>query len=188
MSPSDPIPGVMGELAPVFEGCVIWAVRAILESDVSIKTPFEAVRAVPEGSSLYCILPTASTSYYAQLVVGVEEGEIETLFPGELDPKVRKDAIGEMANVISGLFVADDQFIARFGYLRPSTPFFSEGAFTARMDWGLKGRVEANGKEMALHFSIRELRELPVSAERESRVPAEREPGGDAIKREGSPD
>lgn len=196
MSPSDPIPGVMRELAPMFEGCAIWAVRAILEADVRIKAPFEAVRAIPEGSSLYCILPTASTRYYAQLVVGLEEGEIETLFPSELDPRVRKDAIGEMANVISGLFVADDQFIARFGYLRPSTPFFSEGAFTARMDWGLKGRVEANGKEMALHFCIRELQETQapaewesrIPAELESRVPAEREPGEDAIKREGSPD
>lgn len=179
MSPSDPIQGVMVEFAPVFEGCVLWAVSAILESDVRVKMPFEAVCAIPEGSSLYCILPTASSRYYAQLVVGLEEGETETLFPGEIDPKVRKDAIGEMANVISGIFVADDQFIARFGYLRPSTPFFSEGAFTARLDWGLRGRVEANGKEMGFHFSIRELQELPVPVERES---------GDAIKLEGSPD
>jgi hypothetical protein len=180
MPTTDPIPDVMGEVAPVFEDCVVWAVRAILESEVSIKVPFEAVRAAPEGSSLYCILPTASTRYYAQLVVGLEEGEIETLFPNEIDPRIRKDAIGEMANVISGLFVADDQFITRFGYLRPSTPFFSEGAFTARVDWGLKGRVEANGKEMDFHFSIRELQK-PL-------VPPEREPGGDAIKLEGNPD
>lgn len=180
MPPTNSIPGVMGEVAPVLESCVIWAVRAILEADVSVKTPFEAVRAVPEGSSLYCILPTASTRYYAQLVVGLEEEEIEALFPGEMDPRIRKDAIGEMANVISGLFVADDQFIAHFGYLRPSTPFFSEGAFTARMDWGVMGRVEANGKEMGLHFSIRELQEPPF--------PGERESGGIAIKLEGNPD
>ena len=180
MPPSDPIPDVMREVAQVFENCIVWAVRAILESEVSVKRPFEAVCATPEGSSLYCILPTASARYYAQLVVGVEEGEIENLFPSGLDPKIRKDAIGEMANVISGLFVADDQFIARFGYLRPSTPFFCEGAFTDRRDWGLKGRVEANGKEMGFHFSIRELQETPVPAERESR--------GVAIKPEGSPD
>ncbi len=159
---------------------MVWAVRAILESDVNVKAPFEAICAVPEGSSLYCILPTASTRYYAQLVVGLEESEIETLFPGEMDPRVRKDAIGEMANVISGLFVADDQFIARFGYLRPSTPFFSEGAFTARKDWGLKGRVEANGKQMILHFSIRELGDAPA--------PTEKSAGEDASKREGRPD
>jgi hypothetical protein len=180
MTAPDPIPGVMGELASVFEGCVLWAVRAILESDVSIKAPFEAVHAVPEGSSLYCILPSASKRFYAQLVVGLEEGEIESLFPGERDPAVRKDAIGEMANVISGLFVADDLFIAHFGYLRPSTPFFSEGAFTSRMDFGLKGRIEAHGKEMALHFSIRELEEPPI--------PAGWESGGLAIKPEGNPD
>lgn len=180
MPSSDPIPEVMGELAPVFEGCVLWAVRAILESDVNIKTPFEAVRAVPEGSSLYCILPTASKRYYAQLVVGLEEGEIESLFPDEKEPAIRKDAIGEMANVISGLFVADDLFIAHFGYLRPSTPFFSEGAFTSRMDFGLKGRIEAKGKEMALHFCIRDLQDAPV--------PAQWESGGPAIEPEGSPD
>lgn len=178
MPPSDPIPGVVWELASVFEGCVLWAVRAILESDVSIKTPFKAVRAVPDGSSLYCILPAASNRFYAQLVVGLEEGEIETHFPGEKDPRVRKDAIGEMANVISGLFVADDGFIAHFGYLRPSTPFFSEGAFTSRKDCGLKGRIEANGKEMGLHFSIRELQEPSI--------PAEWESGGIAVKPEGN--
>lgn len=180
MSPSDPIPDVMRELAPVFEGCVVWAVSAILESNVSVKIPFGAVRAIPEGSSLYCILPTASTRYYAQLVVGLEEEETEILFPGEIDPKIRKDAIGEMANVISGIFVADDQFVTRFGFLSPATPFFSEGAFTDRLDWGLKGRVEANGKEMSIHFSIRELQEPPV--------PTERNFGGLAIKSEGKPD
>jgi hypothetical protein len=176
----DSIAAAMGDMAQVFEGCVLWAVRAILEADIEVKTPFEAVSAVPDGSSLYCILPTASTRYYAQLVVGLEEDDIETLFPGEMDPRVRKDAIGEMANVISGLFVADDQFIARFGYLRPSTPFFSEGAFTARKDWGLKGRMEAHGKQMMLHFSIRELPDASA--------PAPEAPGGDASNLEGRPD
>ena len=155
MTASDALPGALREVAPVFESCVIWAVRAILESDVKIKAPFEIVHAAPAGTSLYCILPTGSARYHAQLVVGAEEDDITSLFPAEMDPKVRKDAIGEMANVISGLFVADDTFIAQFGYLKPSTPFFSEGAFTAREDWGLMGRVVANGRELALHFSIR---------------------------------
>ena len=170
----------MAELSASFEGCVVWAVRAILESDVTVKVPFESVCSIPEGSSLYCILPTASKRFYAQLVIGLEDGEIENIFPGEMDARVRKDAIGEMANVISGLFVADDLFIARFGYLKPSTPFFSEGAFTARKEWGLKGRVEANGQEMILHLSIRELGESSPAAEKES--------GDDSLKREGRPD
>lgn len=155
MTPPDALQAALREVAPVFEGCVLWAVRAILESDVKIKAPFETVRDAPAGASLYCILPTGSATYHAQLVVGAEEGDIAGLFPAEADPKVRKDAIGEMANVISGLFVADDTFIAKFGYLKPSTPFFSEGAFTARQDWGLMGRVVANGREIALHFSVR---------------------------------
>lgn len=155
MTGPDALAVALREVAPVFEGCVVWAVRAILESDVKIKAPFETVRATPAGASLYCILPTSSAQYHAQLVVGAEEDDIAALFPIEMDPKVRKDAIGEMANVISGLFVADDTFIEKFGYLKPSTPFFSEGAFTAREDWGLVGRVQANGREIALHFSIR---------------------------------
>ncbi|MEO6097032.1 MAG: hypothetical protein ABIW76_15670 [Fibrobacteria bacterium] len=180
MSAADPLQGTLASLSPVFESCVIWAVRAILESDVKVKAPFESVHSIPEGSSLYCILPTANTRYHAQLVMGLEESEIETMFPQEMDARFRKDAIGEMANVISGLFVADDLFIARFGYLRPSTPFFSEGAFTARKDWGLMGKIEAKGKEMLLHFSIRELKEPPTAAQNEF--------GGGALKREGSPD
>jgi hypothetical protein len=155
MKPAEALPEALRDVASVFEGCVVWAVRAILQADVKLMAPFETVRAAPAGASEYCILPTGSAVYYAQLVVGAEEDDIAALFPAEMDPKVRKDAIGEMANVISGLFVADDLFIAKFGYLKPSTPFFSEGAFTAREDWGLMGRVEANGREIALHFSIR---------------------------------
>jgi hypothetical protein len=161
MSKPDSLADGLRSVASVFESCVLWAVRAIIESDVKIKAPFELVRTAPAGASLYCILPTGSTAYHAQLVVGAEENDITSLFPAEMDPRVRKDAIGEMANVISGLFVADDLFISKFGYLKPSTPFFSEGAFTARTDWGLSGRVEANGREIALHFSIRELDTAP---------------------------
>ena len=157
MSKQDTLPRSLGEVASVFESCVLWAVKAILESDVKIKSPFEVMQVAPEGASLYCILPTGSAKYHVQLVVGAEEGDIEKLFPNEMDAKVRKDAIGEMANVISGLFVADDLFISKFGHLKPSTPFFSEGAFTARKDWGLAGRVEANGRELSLYFSVREL-------------------------------
>jgi hypothetical protein len=146
-------------LAPVFEGCVLWAVRAILETDARVKAPFEILSGVPEGSSLYCILPAANLNYYAQLVIGMEECDLPHLLPNESDEKVRKDAMGEIANVISGLFIADDQFISRFGYLKPSTPFFSEGAFTARKDWGLRGRIESNGKELELQFYLRDLKD-----------------------------
>jgi hypothetical protein len=90
-------------------------------------------------------------------MVGVDESAFADLFPEEPDPKIRKDAIGEIANVIAGLFVSDDEFISRFGWLRPSTPLFSEGLFTDRQDWSLKGCLEANGREIILQFSIREL-------------------------------
>ncbi len=150
-----------------------------MEADVKIKAPFEVVSIVPTGSSLYCILPTGSIKYHGQLVVGIVEEDIEQLFPGEMDPRVRKDAIGEIANVISGTFVADDKFIANFGYLRPSTPFFSEGAFTDRKDWGLVGRVEANGKEIMIQFSMRVLEGNASAAPKSS---------GGNLKLEGGPD
>ena len=179
MTAPESIQAPMLDMVPVFEGCVLWAVRAILEADVMVKTPFEVLSAVPEGSSLYCILPASSPRFYAQLVVGVEESDLAAMFPKEKDEKVRKDAVGEMANVISGLFIADDLFISTFGYLKPSTPFFSEGAFTARKDWGLKGRIEANGKEIAIQFSIRAL---------DSAAPAADKPADAAPATEGSPD
>lgn len=156
MNRADSLASGLRDVASVFEGCVLWAVKAILESEVKVKAPFEVVQETPAGAALYCILPTGSAQYHAQLVVGAEEEDIAQLFPSEPDAKVRKDAIGEMANVISGLFVADDTFISKFGYLKPSTPFFSEGAFTDRKDWALKGRVTAHGREIELHFSIRE--------------------------------
>ena len=164
MSSPESISGQLCHLTAAFEGCVLWAVRAVMESDAKIKTPFKVVSMVPAGSSLYCILPTGNPKYHGQLVMGIEEEDIEQFFPGEMDPRVRKEAIVEMANVISGLFVADDKFIANFGYLRPSTPFFSEGAFTARKDWGLVGRVEANGKEITIQFSLRDLEDNASAA------------------------
>ncbi len=164
----------------MFETCVLWAVRAIMEAEAQVKAPFEMLSTVPAGSSLYCILPAASQKFYTQLVVGIEEGDLPLLFPREPDEKVRKDAIGEIANVISGLFIADDHFISRFGYLKPSTPFFSEGAFTARKDWGLKGRIESNGKGMDLQFFIRDLRDPAALASDES--------DNAAMNRKGSPD
>ena len=85
----------------------------------------------------------------------MNDADLPELFPAEPDTKIRKDALGEMANVISGLFVADDVFIGKFGYLKPSTPFFSEGVFTSQKDWGIEGKVEAHGKEIMLHFSVR---------------------------------
>jgi hypothetical protein len=134
-------------------------VRAILETDARVKVPFEILSGVPEGSSLYCILPSSNPNFYAQLVIGTDEAGLRRLLPNESDDKVRKDAIGEIANVISGLFIAEDQFISHFGYLKPSTPFFSDGAFTARKDWGLRGRIESNGQELGLHFYLRDLRD-----------------------------
>jgi hypothetical protein len=180
MTSPESISGPLRTMASAFEGCVLWAVRAILECDVKVKVPFEVMVAVPEGSSTYCILPVASDRYYAQLVVGIEETDLAELFPREIDEKIRKDAIGEIANVISGLFVADDQFIAGFGHLRPSTPFFSEGAFTARKDWSLKGRIEANGREIVLQFSIRDLQD-PANTAAEKTDSA-------AMNTKGSPD
>ena len=174
MTSPESIQGPLAEMAPVFEGCVLWAVRAILEAEVKVKASFEVLSAVPQGSSQYCILPASSQTFYAQLVVGIEEADLAVFFPEEKDEKVRKDALGEMANVICGLFIADDHFISTFGYLRPSTPFFSEGAFTSRKDWGLKGRIEANGKEMAIQFSIRDLSDpaAPAAGKSGNAVPA----------------
>lgn len=147
----------LGSLSQALESKVIWAVRAILSAETKTTAPFEIVSTAPEGSSLYCILPTSSLRYHSQLVIGVEESGLGTLFPEEREAKVQKDAIGEMANVISGLFIAEDEFISRFGQLRPSTPFYCDGVFTDRKDWSLRGTVEANGKEIIIYFSIREL-------------------------------
>jgi hypothetical protein len=182
MNASESIPGPLRELAEAFEACALWAVRAILECDVIVKAPFEVLPSIPGGSSLYCILPAASDSFYAQMVVGVAETDLVALFPGEPEEKIRKDAVGELANVISGLFLADERFIRGFGYLKPSTPFFSEGAFTAREDWSLKGCLEANGREITLQLSVRELGK-PSKEVADGKTPED-----SAFKTKGGPD
>lgn len=157
MSPAEPIVDALYGMAKTFEGCVTWAIRAILETNVKVSAPFKVVNSIPDGSSMYCILPTGNAKFHALLVIGVEDGDLADIFSGEVSAKVRKDALGEMANVMSGLVVADDQFISSFGHLRPSTPFFNDGVFTSRKDWGLEGTVQANGKDIHIHFSIRSL-------------------------------
>ncbi len=160
MSPNDPIVDALYEMVRSFEGCVTWAIRAILETETKPALPFRVTASFPEPQSLFCILPAGSANFHSQIIIGVEEADLPAIFPSEVDPKIRRDAVGEMANVISGLFVADDIFISRFGYLKPSSPFFSDGPFTARKDWSIEGNVEANGKLIHLHFSIRPIEDI----------------------------
>jgi hypothetical protein len=144
------------DLASVFERCVLEAVR-VLETGARIASPFELQASTPEGSSLFCLLPASNVTHYAQLVVGLEERDLGGLFPEESEEARRKDAVGKLASDIVRRFIGQRDFVSRFGDLKSSTPFFSEGAFTDRKDWGLKGLIELKGIEIPLHFSIREL-------------------------------
>ena len=63
MTGPESISGPLRGMTAVFESCVLWAARAILESEVRTRAPFECVAAVPEGSTLYCILPAANSRY-----------------------------------------------------------------------------------------------------------------------------
>lgn len=155
MSADHSLPKSLNDLAPAFQGCVTWSAKAILETDIRVVTPFLISDSYPENSSLYCMLPISSEKYHCLLSVGVNEDDLAGIFPGEVDEKLRRDALGEIANVISGLFVADDGFIDRFGRLRASTPFFSEGVYTSRPDWSIRGSIEAAEKELLFNFSVR---------------------------------
>lgn len=145
----------LGALARSFERHVLWAVKAILEADVSLQEPFHVTHSPPAGSSLYCLIPNSNPQYLAQLAVGLAKDDLPGLFPAETEAKLRLDALGEMSNVVAGLLMADEDFLGRFGHLKPSTPFFSEGAFTDRMDVGLRGTVTANGLPLAFHLTVR---------------------------------
>lgn len=146
----------LGPLARVFQRHVIWAVQAILETDVEVREPFHVTDGPPPGgSSLFCLIPNSNGEYHAQLAVGVSKEDLPSLFPGEMEAKMRLDSLGEMANVVAGLLMADEDFLGRFGHLRPSTPFFCEGAYTDRKDTGIRGSVIAGGREMAFHITVR---------------------------------
>src|SRR5262245_15537675 len=98
-----------------FETCVLWAAKAILETDLRVKEPFQVSDAIPDGPSLFCMLPTGNERFHSVLSLGVNEEDLPELFPGEAEGKLRRDALGEMANVISGLFVAEDALVFQFG-------------------------------------------------------------------------
>jgi hypothetical protein len=156
MSLPESLSNGLKDLASVFERCVLDAVH-VLETGARIASPFELQASAPGGQSLYCLLPASNGTHYAQLVVGLEEKELAGLFPEESEEARRKDAIGRLASDIARRFIAGREFESRFGALKSSTPFFSEGAFTAHKDWGLKGRIELKGIVISLQFSIREL-------------------------------
>jgi hypothetical protein len=122
---------------------------------VEIAEPFRLAEAAPEGSTLYCLIPNSNARYHAQLAVGVDDGDLPALFPGEVDAKLRLDGLGELANVVAGLILSDEGFMGSFGRLKPSTPFFSEGAFTDRRDVGIRGAVRAGGIRLGFHITIR---------------------------------
>jgi hypothetical protein len=151
----EPVPDALAAMGPALESHFVWAVRAVLETEVTVRDHFHVTDTAPAGSSLYCLIPNSNPDYHAQLALGVEPEDVAGLFPAEPDPKMRTDALGELANVISGLVTADDHFLDRFGHLKPSTPFFSEGAFTDRRDPGIAGRIEANGRIIHFHLNIR---------------------------------
>jgi hypothetical protein len=155
MTGSNQLEQILGPLARTFERHVLWAVRAILESDVAVKEPFRVSGEAPAGRTLYCLIPNSNSDYHAQLAIGLSMDDLPGLFPGELDPRLRLDALGEMGNVVAGLVMADEAFMGHFGHLKPSTPFFSEGAFTDRKDAGIRGTVTANGTDLAFHVTVR---------------------------------
>jgi hypothetical protein len=145
----------LGPMARSFERHVLWAVKAILEAEVAVHEPFQVTDAPPSGSALFCLIPNSNLQYLAQLAVGVSKEDLPELFPAETEARLRLDALGEMSNVVSGLLMADEDFLERFGHLKPSTPFFSEGAFTDRMDTGIRGSVTVGGRLLAFHLTIR---------------------------------
>lgn len=145
----------LGPMARSFERHVLWAVKAILEADVAVQEPFHVTNSPPSGSSLFCLIPNSNLQYHAQLAVGISKEDLPGLFPAETEAKLRLDALGEMSNVVAGLLMADEDFLGKFGHLKPSTPFFSEGAFTDRMDTGIRGSVTVGGRLMAFHLTVR---------------------------------
>src|SRR5262245_47795488 len=120
----EPLSVALSAMGPSLQRHFVWAVQAVLETEVSITESFHFTESAPSGSSLYCLIPNSNPEYHAQLALGVEPGDIPALFPGEIDPKMRNDALGELANVIAGLVMSDDGVLDRFGHLKPSTPFF----------------------------------------------------------------
>lgn len=151
----NPLADSLGPMARSFERHVLWAVKAILEAEATVREPFQVTIAPPSGSNLFCLIPNSNPQYLAQLAVGISKDDLPSLFPAETENSLRLDALGEMSNVVSGLFMADEDFLGRFGHLRPSTPFFSEGAFTDRKDAGLRGSVAANGFLIGFHLTVR---------------------------------
>ena len=154
---TDPIEEYLRDMTRTFEGCVLWAAKAILETDIRMTEGFQVLRSLPEGPSLFCMLPTANPEFHSLLTLGVDEKDLEALFLEEADTQLRRDALGEMANVISGLFVAEESLVARFGNLRPSSPFYCEGPYSSQADWSMRGSFEAHGKVVVVDFSIRRL-------------------------------
>jgi hypothetical protein len=177
MSPAEPIVVALFELTKAFEGCVTWTTWAILETLSEVKVPFKVVHSAPEPASLYALLSADGSDFNALLIMAVEETDLVNIVAGENDPKLRKDAFGEMSNVISGVFLANDQFISKFGNLKPSVPAFSDGGFSSRKEWGLVGTVNVNGRPIHLHFFIRPNRSI-----------AEVEPIQSESKKEGKPE
>lgn len=145
----------LASMGPALERHCVWAIGAVLETEAAVKEHFHAVESAPSDACLYCLIPNANPDYHAQLALGIAPDDIPALFPREPDPKMRQDALGELANVVSGLVMADEGFLERFGHLKPSTPFFSEGPFTGRRDRALRGKVVAGGRDILFHLSIR---------------------------------
>jgi hypothetical protein len=155
MAVSNPLEEILEPMAGIFERHVLEATRDALESEVVVKEAFRTAGDAPDECTFYCLIPNSNADYHAQLAIGLSKDALPALFPGEADPRFRLDALGRLGKMVSSQLTADEAFIGRFGHLKSSVPFFSEGAYTGRKDAGMRGKVMANGADLAFHLTVR---------------------------------
>ena len=152
---NDPVTQVfLKEILPDFEVCARHAVERVLDLPTLALRDFKVEPCMTNLTSLCCIIECWNSEYSMTLSVGVNKTDLGGLVPGENSEEIALDALGEVANVITGRVLGIPGLEDHFGRMAMSPPLFSNGGVTSKRACAIHGVLVAKTTRLFLGFAI----------------------------------
>ena len=157
MSETKLMVNTLESLKKVFEVASKDSIESILGLPVRVYEEFTIVPQINNNFSISCNLQNSNERYQSTLTLGVNLSDLPDLIYGETDREMQTDALGEIANVISGAIMDYEIFLQEFGYMEQSPPLFSNGGLTYQKAWGIQGVLLAADVKVLFGYAIWEI-------------------------------
>jgi hypothetical protein len=151
-----PIDAALRKLAPSLARAASETVSAFLGAPAALVPAWEAPR-IPEAGRLHCSQKNMGEKYEMICNLTFDKADLDRLFPGFPDERLRQDACCELANCICGALLADPAFADWFGYMIPCVPCSGPGCMGEEAR-AVKGALRLNGAWILFSFAVAESR------------------------------